>query len=135
MRRQGQMFAMIHSMATDEEIVLAMRELRDDYLRDLPTILSQLEAALDQALDTRTTEHIEAAYRLAHQIAGTSGCHGLGALSASSARLESDLLEARALRDALGPAGDDEVLSELAARISRARRTFDSASEARRTGH
>ena len=71
----------------------ALAALRAAYAADLPGLLRDLGAALDEA-----AEHPEAAAtacRQAHRIRGTAGSHGFGEVSAIAGEIEDALDEGR----------------------------------------
>ncbi len=92
----------------DAELEAELRRLRESYRRKLPELLRTLE---DRVRDARArdgaSEPREAARQLAHQLKGTSGCHGLHEPSAGLERVEALLAAGR-------PAAWAEIERELA---------------------
>ena len=99
---------------SDPELEEDLRRLRESYRRKLPELLRTLEERVRVARAREGASELrEAARQLAHQLKGTSGCHGLHEPSAALERIE-ELLAA----------GPPAAWSEIERELERARTTL-----------
>lgn len=93
-----------------------LRHARSRYRRRLPEQLDRLEAALRRARDRGA--QLEAAWRLAHRIKGTSGSYGFDVVSGAVGRIEARL---ERLLDEPAAQADEAAWCEIEQALSAAR--------------
>jgi chemotaxis protein histidine kinase CheA len=110
---------MIHRMRrpTREEIEASLKELKAGYLQDLPSILRDLDGAISDAWGTGEAfarrRALDKAQRIAHQLVGTAGSHGLNTMSSVATHLEAALAASAKAEEPSRPTGLDSLLTEL----------------------